>query len=120
MRPAKRRGGVPELFRSRILISLPPYSPWVIGGGLAIAIFVPSGLRTMTNIVCLIAATVSVFCAYLVRRELRELRFRVHSILHDIDNDQLTLDDDDDNVTRFPTINIPKGSVPKVNGSSRT
>jgi hypothetical protein len=116
MIPRKKRRP-PDIFARKWIITIPPYGPPIIAGGVIVSFFLPDAMRQMTNIICVIAAFICVASALLVRRELNELRLQVHSILHDIDNLDLLeeLDTDDS-----PNIRIPHSKLKDVNGTNVT
>jgi hypothetical protein len=111
MRPAKNKMGTPDLFRRRIIITMPPWAPYIIAGGVITSAFIPAVLMMITEIVCVVATFLAVLFTLLVRKELREMRYNVHALLNDIDNDTLP-----ENVTDFPVKVIPPGTIGKVNG----
>lgn len=81
-----------DFFSKKYVITLPVWSPLVIGGFIALAIL--KSASTVANAVCLAMAAFSVIFCRIAWLHLKEMRYALHNALHDIDNDGLDLEDE--------------------------
>jgi hypothetical protein len=76
-----------NLFKTRIVIAVPPWGVFVVAGAIGVAIF--DRLAFVTEVISLVAAILAISCAWVARRMVRDLRYQVHEVLNDIGNDEL-------------------------------
>ena len=100
-----------DLFKRKLIITMPPFGLYVIGASIALTAFIPNGLRMISNVVCIVAAVACMAAAWQARRALREIRFSMHRILHDIGNEELDMTE-----TPSPVLRVPRKQIGKVNG----
>jgi len=114
IRASRRTGRIPELFQRRLVITLPRWSPLVIAGGVAFGLV--DAFTVMTSIVCAISTVVALIAVVRAQKIVWRLRAQVHSVLNDIDNEDMPVtsiysDDTPPQRVRFTNVNGSKTGV---------
>lgn len=89
-----------DFFSKKYVITLPVWSPLVIG--LFIAAGIVTSTKTAATIISMAAALFSVIFCRIAWNHLKEMRYALHNALHDIDNDDLDPAGLDDTVYEVP------------------
>jgi hypothetical protein len=84
---APMRRAMSSLFARRTVIVIPPYGWPIIG--IAIAFGLVETPVLVTNAIAFILGVTALLVTIAARRNLRELRYAMHSALNDIENDEV-------------------------------
>lgn len=99
------------LFRYRIVITIPPWTVFVMAGAIGFAL-----LRTpqlVTSIVSFCLTVAAVLCVWIARKQVRALRYDVHGALNDINS---VSDDDEELTHKLEDYDPETFHLKKVNG----
>jgi hypothetical protein len=81
------------LFRYRIIVTMPPWSVFLLAGAIALGLMARPML--LVTIISIITTALSLILVTVARRQVTALRYDVHEALNNIGNDDLVLEDFD-------------------------
>jgi hypothetical protein len=82
----------------KIVITIPPWAVPVMLGGVITGIAVPASFNLMLSIISFTLCFFALVQMLLARRMLKRARWDIHRLLRDIGNEEISDEDEDDNI----------------------
>lgn len=77
-----------DYFNKKWVVTLPPWSPWVLAGALIVS-SVAAGMQELITAISLVVTLFSVIFCRIAWLHLKEMRYALHNALNDIENEEL-------------------------------
>lgn len=94
----------PDIFRRKIVITVPPWAILPLAGGVAVGLIIPVSFHLMADIVSVVLTALALIQMIVARRMLKAARWDIHRMLRDIGNEDIPDDAEESpiRILRFP------------------
>ena len=101
-----------DLFRRKIIFTVPPWGVPIIAGAILFGLVKTPML--VNSVVAFVLSCTALGLIVVARRQVRELRYAVHSALNDIENEDIESESVQSYLTDIPEIEKVNGNTPDI------